>query len=176
MDREIKINPFKFCPHCKSDKIQVKGQIEYQCKECSWVFFHNVAAAAGILFYRDNELLLIKRGHEPGKGLYDVPGGFLDTHESAEEAAIRECYEELGIKPDKLDFFVSYPNQYLYKNILYNTCDLYFISRLEKANFTLNPHEVAEALFVKNEKIDFDQFAFSSTAELIRDFMSRKIN
>ncbi|MGJ7508100.1 NUDIX domain-containing protein [Variovorax sp. GT1P44] len=38
--------------------------------------------------------LLIRRGHSPGKGLLAVPGGFMEAHESAREAALRELEEE----------------------------------------------------------------------------------
>ena len=46
-------------------------------------------------------LLLIKRGFHPGKGLWALPGGFLDPHERIEEAALRELKEETRIKVPK---------------------------------------------------------------------------
>ena len=42
-------------------------------------------------------LLLIKRGHEPGKGLWSVPGGRVEAGESDTEALIREVREETGL-------------------------------------------------------------------------------
>lgn len=43
------------------------------------------------------ETLLIQRGHEPFAGLWAYPGGFVDEGETAEQAAIRELWEETNI-------------------------------------------------------------------------------
>jgi len=56
--------------------------------------------AADIICVRNTgteEILLIKRGNEPFKGQYALPGGFLDEKETIEEAAIREAREETGL-------------------------------------------------------------------------------
>lgn len=45
----------------------------------------------------NGHLLLIKRGHNPGKGQYAMPGGFLDQKETVEEGCIRELIEETKI-------------------------------------------------------------------------------
>lgn len=43
-------------------------------------------------------ILLIQRGHSPGKGLWALPGGFLNPRETLEEGAVRELMEETKIK------------------------------------------------------------------------------
>ncbi len=42
-------------------------------------------------------LLLIKRGHEPGAGLWSLPGGRIEPGETDEQAVIREIAEETGL-------------------------------------------------------------------------------
>ena len=43
-----------------------------------------------------DQILLVKRGHAPGKGLWALPGGFLDGRERVLQGAIRELREETG--------------------------------------------------------------------------------
>jgi ADP-ribose pyrophosphatase YjhB (NUDIX family) len=45
----------------------------------------------------DGRLLLIKRGHEPGAGLWSLPGGRVEPGETDEQAVIREVAEETGL-------------------------------------------------------------------------------
>jgi ADP-ribose pyrophosphatase YjhB (NUDIX family) len=42
-------------------------------------------------------LLMIKRGHEPGAGLWSIPGGRIEPGESDAEAVVREMIEETGL-------------------------------------------------------------------------------
>ena len=50
----------------------------------------------------DIKVLLIKRAHEPFKGLWAFPGVFVDMHETTFEAAKRELFEETGITVEDL--------------------------------------------------------------------------
>jgi 8-oxo-dGTP diphosphatase len=49
-------------------------------------------------------LLLIQRGHEPGAGLWSLPGGRIEPGETAAEALVREMEEETGltVEPGRL--------------------------------------------------------------------------
>jgi bifunctional NMN adenylyltransferase/nudix hydrolase len=56
---------------------------------------------ADALVIKSGHVLLIKRGRNPGKGLWALPGGFLDTNETQRQCAIRELKEETKIKVPK---------------------------------------------------------------------------
>ncbi len=89
----------KFCPYCGStlDKVFVEGQWRAHCPECDRIIYDNpVPVVAGVII-KDNKVLLIKRGIYPRKGFWALPAGFVDTHETAEEALIRELKEETNI-------------------------------------------------------------------------------
>ncbi|MDN5914574.1 MAG: NUDIX domain-containing protein [Pseudonocardia sp.] len=57
----------------------------------------HVPCVGGILFDADGKLLLIQRGNEPGRGLWSVPGGRVESGEDDHTALTREMFEETGL-------------------------------------------------------------------------------
>lgn len=53
--------------------------------------------AASVAIVRERDLLLIQRSRAPSEGLWTLPGGRLEPGETAEQCAIREVKEELGL-------------------------------------------------------------------------------
>ena len=56
----------------------------------------------GVIVFRDQDVLLVKRTKEPNKGQWSIPGGRQMIGETAAEAAQRELLEETGVKVDRL--------------------------------------------------------------------------
>lgn len=56
--------------------------------------------AVGAIVIRDEELLMVRRGHEPGAGLWSVPGGRVEKGEYLTDALEREVLEETGLQID----------------------------------------------------------------------------
>jgi len=50
----------------------------------------------GAVATRGNDLLMVRRGHGPGAGLWSVPGGRVERGETLAEAVVRELEEETG--------------------------------------------------------------------------------
>lgn len=51
----------------------------------------------GIICFRGDDVLLIKRGKAPRKGDWSLPGGRIETGETEQQAALRELFEETGV-------------------------------------------------------------------------------
>ena len=51
----------------------------------------------GAIVLHEGRVLLVKRGHAPGLGLWSVPGGLVDVGETTVDAARREVDEETGL-------------------------------------------------------------------------------
>lgn len=57
----------------------------------------SVPCVGGLAYDADGRLLLIRRGNEPGRGLWSIPGGRVEEGESDEQALEREMWEETGL-------------------------------------------------------------------------------
>lgn len=57
-----------------------------------------VRAAAAVVVREDGRLLLVRRGREPQRGRWSVPGGKVEPGETVAEAAVREAFEETGAR------------------------------------------------------------------------------
>ena len=51
----------------------------------------------GVICFRGDDVLLIKRGTAPRKGEWSIPGGRIEAGETQRDAALRELFEETGI-------------------------------------------------------------------------------
>ena len=180
-------NKFNMCPMCGSKKIECVKNRKWICPDCGFDLYCNVASAVGVIIKdKQNNVLFEVRGKEPRKGFYAVPGGFVDFDEPAEEAAIRECKEEIGVDIKHVDFFCTYPNTYVYKNIEYKTCDIFFTTDLPEEfdtidDFikTLKPQESEVQGFASfkvetMEDIEKIPLAFESAKKIFEKFIKTK--
>ena len=88
--------------------------------------------SAGLLIIQQNRILLAHPTNAPWYGTYTIPKGKLEDNENPLDAAIRETYEEIGIKIDisdiknkKKPYIIEYKNQLgnIYKILYYYVCE-----------------------------------------------------
>jgi NAD+ diphosphatase len=165
---------FNYCPSCRSGNVTFECTKKFSCGSCSFTYYHNVAAAVAAILEYDKKIVLIRRAKKPGKGKLDLPGGFVNPNESAEEALRREIKEELKIKVGKLKYLGSYPNIYKYEGVTYYTCDLFFYSKIDKLPTDFDREEVKELIPINPSDISENKIAFKSVKMALRMFKSSK--
>ena len=162
---------FNYCPYCGLEGIAFDRIKEFHCPSCKFTYFHNVAAAAGTILECGGKIVLVKRKQEPGRGLLDLPGGFVDPGESAEDALRREIMEELGLEMVSARFLCSHPNTYEYMGVRYATMDLGFVCDIADLKAPVSfSSEVRQVVFVPVAEIDLSQFGFPSAARIVERY------
>ena len=69
----------------------------YVCSGCGMTHYDNPRVLVATYVCSGDKILWIQRGIEPARGLWAIPGGFMEKGETPEEAASRELWEETGI-------------------------------------------------------------------------------
>lgn len=164
-------NVFKFCPKCGSDHFNFEGERSFLCGKCGFHFFINSSAAvAAIIENEDGELLLTIRAFDPNKGMLDLPGGFVDPNESAEEALVREIKEELNLKVESLEYLTSFSNEYVFSGYSVFTSDLGFYCKVSNWDQMHIKDDISDVVFVTKENLDWNLVCANSIKNMIKFF------
>lgn len=165
---------YKFCPNCSAANSQ-PGVIPFRCGACGFAhFFGPVAAVGGLIRNDENQLLLVRRARDPGKGKWGLPGGFVDRDESIEEALAREVLEETGLRLTHFQYLMSHPNRYNYGGVVAPVIDLFYSCQVDPSQpIRLDKDELDFHQWVRPTAAHMDQMAFVSNALAIRYWLSR---
>jgi ADP-ribose pyrophosphatase YjhB (NUDIX family) len=135
------------------------------CQACGFVFFQDPKVAVSVICPMDGGILLLKRGIVPAYGKWTFPGGFVDRGESTVDAAVRETKEECN-----LDVRVG-PVMNVYSYTGMPTVIIVYTG--EVVGGTLEARdEMLEARVFRADAIPWDELAFPSTVDSLRDYLA----
>jgi tRNA (cytidine/uridine-2'-O-)-methyltransferase len=133
------------------------------CPACGFHLHFNPAVAAGVIVSRgDGSVLLLKRALEPAKGLFGIPGGFIDVGERAERAACREALEETDLEVGDVRYLGGWPNSYSWRGVDYPVLDLFFTARARDGQTAHARDEVESCVWLHPDEVDPATLAFDS--------------
>ncbi len=174
--KEHPLHLFAYCPVCGSDRFVINNFKSKRCEDCGFIYYFNPSSATvAVIVNSKKEILVATRANEPAKGTYDLPGGFVDMDESAEEAVVREVEEETGLKIQSVRYLFSIPNLYLYSGFEVETTDMFFLCKIER-NYDFSAHDdVSELHFIPISQLDSTRFGLRSVKQGIERIMKMDI-
>lgn len=161
-----------FCAACGGSLVSrlLKPGEPYRlvCLACGKVSYLDPKLAACAIIEDDSRVALVKRAIQPQRGLWVIPGGFVDRGEPVEEAVLREIREETGLEAELngLLGLYSYPGETV-------VVAVYRAGRRSGELLALD--ESDDAAWFAEKDIPWERLAFSSTRDSLTDyFRSRK--
>ena len=162
----------KFCSNCGAaltfGEIEGEDRHRLSCPACRHIVYVNPRLVVTVFPVTDDgELVLLRRGIEPGRGRWAQPGGFLEVDETVNQAAIRETWEETGLLVEPGDIIG------LYTRLEAAVVTIAFEARI--VGGTAAP--TAEALEIRTfapEHIPWSGLAFRTTMWALRDWLERR--
>lgn len=166
---------WKFCPRCSCPST-CGGRNPFRCEDCGFShFFAPVSAVGAIATDPDGQILLLVRAKDPGKGLYGLPGGFVDAGETCEQALVREVMEEVSLKVTGMQYLASFPNEYCYQGFILPVTDLFFVMEVESfEDLHLADGEIDDICFCHPTKRELKRMAFESNRKALEAFLARR--
>jgi len=164
---------YKFCPVCGSPleprvlKITEPKRLVCTNAACGFVFYLDPKIAVGTIIRRsDDRIVLVRRAIEPGYGKWVFPGGYVDRGEELTLAAMREAREEAGLDV-QLDHLI---NIYSYAGapviVVYAATALSGDLAVDDEGLEIREFTIDE--------IPWDDLAFRSTREALREYLDGK--
>ena len=171
------LDKFSYCPVCGSRHFTENNDKSKRCEDCGFVYYLNPSSATVALIENTHgEILVVRRAKEPAKGTLDLPGGFCDIGETAEEGIIREVEEETGLHASRVEYLFSIPNLYIYSGMTIPTMDMFFRCTVNDISGMHAMDDAAAAMWIKKEDINPEEFGLMSIRKGIAAFISAPCN
>jgi ADP-ribose pyrophosphatase YjhB (NUDIX family) len=148
------------CGHALEERV-ADGTLRPACPQCGRVHFFDPKVAVGLLVERDQQILLVRRRHDPERGKWSIPAGFVDAGEDPARAAEREGLEETSLEVAVTALFDVYARAGGAEG-----ADILIVYRARVVGGTLEPGDDAtEAAFFSPAALP--DLAFASTQQVI---------
>ena len=161
----------RFCSRCGAKlgfgPIEGEERDRLACPNCGFVFYVNPRLVVTTLPVTERgEVMLIRRGIEPGFNMWAQPGGFLEIDETVRDAAIRETLEETGLLVEPGVILG------LYSRVQAAVVVVEFEAQIVGGEQQVT-HESLETRTFAPDQIPWQEIAFETSVRAIRDWVAR---
>jgi ADP-ribose pyrophosphatase YjhB (NUDIX family) len=151
-----------FCSNCGHRVafvwLETEQRERHVCSACGAVHYQNPRVLVSCYVYWGSRVLFCRRAEQPARGLWALPGGFVENGESLEEAVIREVREETGVRLDasQLALFRVVSLPHISQVYVEYRCEL-----LRQPRTRAGP-EALELAWVRESDLPHDEIAFAN--------------
>jgi ADP-ribose pyrophosphatase YjhB (NUDIX family) len=164
---------FKYCPKCSSPNFRVRNEKAKECPDCGFVYYFNPSAAvACVIRDRKGDVLVVRRAQEPAKDTLDLPGGFVDMFETAEDAVRREVKEETNLDVSAIRYLFTIPNIYPYSGFDVHTVDIFYECIVADFDHALAADDASGIVILQPEEIQAELFGLHSIHKAVEVYCS----
>jgi 8-oxo-dGTP diphosphatase len=156
---------YAYCPRCATplETRQVGDKPRRTCPHCGFIHFTDPKVGVGTLVMENGKLLLVRRRMMPEAGKWSIPAGFLDRGEDPREVAVRETWEETGLRV-RIEGLIDV---YFNPQIETGGASIFILYRARLVGGELQAGDDADAAaFFGPEEIP--ELAFASTRDAVR--------
>ncbi|OGI37465.1 MAG: ADP-ribose pyrophosphatase [Candidatus Muproteobacteria bacterium RBG_16_62_13] len=155
----------KFCSQCGAalERRIPEGDslARFVCPSCQTIHYTNPKVVVGCLPEWDGRILMCKRAIEPRHGLWTLPAGFLEDHETTIAGAMRETLEEAGARVEIASLYA------LFNLPSVNQVYVMYRARLLDLDFAPGP-ESLEVKLVDESAVPWNEMAFEVITQTLR--------
>jgi len=171
----------RFCHQCggllQERLVEGEERPRLVCSRCGFIHYVNPKVVVGAVPERGGRILLMRRAIEPRYGTWTFPGGFMEIDETAEEAALREAEEEVGLTLTlgALLGVYSRPSARVVSDPGGGPGVLVVVFRARVGRASPTPgKECLETAWFRPEDIPWQDLAFETTRWALRDWVALK--
>ena len=167
------LDGWRLCPCCGS-RLEHEGR-RVHCVACGFVAYANPApTACALCLDADGRLLLGRRAHEPYRGRWDVPGGFLEEDEDPLDCLRRELREETGLEVEPTEFVGVWVDRYGPSPRDRVTLNLYWTARVVGGEARPADDVVELRWFPLDDLPARDELAFRTVGDVLTAFREQQ--
>lgn len=160
----------RYCQLCGHDLIERLIESErrprFVCETCGFVHYMNPRVVSSVIVEHDGMIVLQQRAMEPRAGYWTFPGGFLEIGERAEDGAVREAREEVGLDVTLTGL------QGVYTRTRVGIVLVVYTGIADSHDAIVADAESTAVRWFAPAEIPWDDLAFDSTTAALRDWVS----
>lgn len=163
----------KFCNQCGDSVVtrvpEGDNLPRFVCDSCDTIHYENPKIVVGCIPEWEDKILLCRRAIEPRHGLWTLPAGFMENHETTLQGAARETLEEANARVEIGELYTLFNLPHI------NQVYIMFRARLLDLDFSPGSESLEVELFEESD-IPWETLAFRTISKTLQHYYQDRRN